>query len=68
LPIYEYRCQACDSHFDELARSGTPDAEITCPSCGERRAEKKVSAFGVTGVSTGSGTSGGACVPRSGFT
>lgn len=41
MPIYEFRCEACESQFEELlsihARGGRP-----CPGCG-RRARRLVS-------------------------
>ena len=44
MPIYEYRCRACDNTFSTLvASSDVPDEEITCPRCMERRAEKLLS-------------------------
>ena len=32
VPIYEYACMECESHFDELVRSS--DQAVTCPECG----------------------------------
>ena len=44
MPIYEYRCCACDNTFSTLvASSDMPDEEITCPRCKEHRAEKLLS-------------------------
>src|ERR1044071_3407286 len=31
MPIYEYRCGACDRTFEELLRSS--NEKISCPSC-----------------------------------
>jgi len=35
MPIYEYACMECESHFEELVRSG--DQAVTCPECGARK-------------------------------
>jgi putative FmdB family regulatory protein len=43
MPIYEYRCKSCETEFEDLVRLGTPDEEIECPSCGEYRAERRLS-------------------------
>ncbi len=44
MPIYEYRCQACQNVFSALvASSDTSEDEIVCPRCKERKAEKLLS-------------------------
>lgn len=41
MPIYEYACKNCGHEFEELVRGGeTP----SCPSCGQGRLEKRMSA------------------------
>ena len=32
MPIYEYACMECESHFEELVRSER--AGVACPECG----------------------------------
>jgi putative FmdB family regulatory protein len=75
MPIYEYRCRACDERFEELVRN--PDVVVPCPACGGRDAERLLSVFaGVGGSSTPAGPSpsqvlarppaGGACGPGCG--
>jgi putative FmdB family regulatory protein len=40
VPIYEFKCRACEHVFDELVKLGqTPD----CPSCGGNDLERLVS-------------------------
>jgi putative FmdB family regulatory protein len=50
MPIYEYVCKTCDTHFD-LEQRIVEDAlvETTCPSCGVTRAVRKV--FTPVGIS-----------------
>lgn len=62
MPIYEYRCHACEERFEEVVRRGTRDEEIECPSCGEKRSERRLSTFAIPGVATG-GSSNGGCGP-----
>lgn len=39
MPIYEYRCTACEDKFELLRPMSQADAEATCPRCnnGARR-------------------------------
>jgi putative FmdB family regulatory protein len=44
VPIYEFRCGACESRFELLADAGTDTAP--CPECGEADAERVLSVPG----------------------
>ncbi len=35
MPIYEYRCLACDVRFDLMRPMSKADAMADCPQCGE---------------------------------
>jgi len=68
VPIYEYACMECESHFDELVRSA--DQAVTCPECGAAKVLKQLSTFAVhgtaakpvfSGPSGGGGCCGGSC-------
>lgn len=41
MPIYEYRCEPCESTFEALVRSERDVPE--CPSCGSDKLEKQFS-------------------------
>jgi putative FmdB family regulatory protein len=56
MPIYEYACMECESHFEELVRSS--EQAVTCPECGAAKVLKQLSTFAVHGVSTRSGSAG----------
>jgi putative FmdB family regulatory protein len=43
LPIYEYRCGACERTFEELVRSSSE--EIACPACASREVKRLLSVF-----------------------
>jgi putative FmdB family regulatory protein len=43
MPIYEYRCTACDHGFEELVRSA--DEKIACPSCASPKVTRLMSVF-----------------------
>jgi putative FmdB family regulatory protein len=69
VPIYEYACMECESHFEELVRNG--EQAVTCPECGAGNVLKQFSTFAVHGSSTkpsfagpsggGGGCCGGSC-------
>jgi putative FmdB family regulatory protein len=64
VPIYEYVCMTCESHFEELVRMGD-DAD--CPDCGSADVRRQVSVFAAHGASEspsfggGAGCCGGGC-------
>lgn len=40
MPIYTYRCSACESEFEQLVRS---DTKVACPQCQGRKLERLIS-------------------------
>ena len=50
MPIYEYACMECESHFEELVRNA--EQAVACPECGAGNVLKQLSTFAVAGVST----------------
>ena len=62
MPIYEYVCMSCESHFEELVRMD--DATPSCPDCGTTKVAKQFSVFaahGTTAAPSFGGTAGGGC-------
>ena len=49
MPIYEYRCVACDNRFELLVRNSV---EPACPSCGALAPERLISLFAVSSDGT----------------
>lgn len=49
MPLFEYRCSACDSRFEVLVRGS---ALPTCPSCGSASLERLLSMFAVSSDGT----------------
>ena len=43
MPIYEYQCQACQHQMEALQKMND-EPLLDCPSCGESRLKKKISA------------------------
>jgi putative FmdB family regulatory protein len=66
MPIYEYACMECESHFEELVRNA--EQAVACPDCGAGKVLKQLSSFAVAGVAAqraesggGGGCCGGSC-------
>jgi len=52
MPIYEYKCKACDKKFETLVMSGsTPE----CPFCDSQDLSRLMSACGFISKSSGPG-------------
>jgi putative FmdB family regulatory protein len=61
VPIYEYVCMECESHFEELVRG---EEKVACPDCSGTKVSKQFSSFAVHGVAkqpSFSGGGGGGC-------
>lgn len=64
MPIYEYRCQECDHHFEILQRLGDGPEGLACAGCGAAgRLEKMFSTFAsaATEGSMAAAPMGGGC-------
>ncbi len=66
MPIYEFDCPSCGQPFEELVRNSEAAKDVVCPTCGSRKAKKKLSTF-ASKVSGGgaaySSQSASACAP-----
>ena len=61
MPIYEYVCMECESHFEELVRG---EQVVACPDCSATNVSRQFSTFAVHGTSkqpSFSGGGGGGC-------
>lgn len=45
MPIYEYRCQACQNELEAMQKLSDPEL-IDCPACGQPALKKLISAVG----------------------
>ena len=62
MPIYEYVCMSCESHFEELV--GMSDPDPNCPGCDASNVRKQFSVFATHGTAeqpTFGGPSAGGC-------
>lgn len=58
MPIYEYVCMQCESHFEELVRM---DESADCPDCGSENVRRQVSVFAMHGAAGQPSFGGGGC-------
>ncbi len=68
MPVYEYRCTACDHKFEELV-SISGGRLIACPDCSSTETEKMLSRFQRTragGVDSPAIAAGMAAAPKRG--
>lgn len=63
MPLYDYRCEACEHEFEENRPIAQRD-EAECPACRSRKVKRLLRSVGIIGQTR----SGGGCAPRSGFT
>jgi len=69
MPMYDYSCESCGNQFEELVMSySTPDSEIVCPKCKEKKSKRKLCAPSVNTKGQSSSISPGGCGAPSGFT
>ena len=58
MPMYEFRCDSCNTNFDERVSVSDRDRKIPCPKCGSTKTGRKLS---VVGVGVGAAAGGKPC-------
>lgn len=53
MPIYEYRCNSCETNFEVLQRTNDTKKTLECPNCGTQDAKRRFSAFAAMGTQKG---------------
>ena len=66
MPIYEYKCSACEHRFSVLQRISEGNEHLHCEKCGEPKPIKQFSTFASSSISKHGSTASGA--PSGGFT
>jgi len=62
MPIYEYKCQDCESQFERIRRIKEADADLACVRCQSHNVRRVISLFNAAsggralGGSSGCGT------------
>jgi putative FmdB family regulatory protein len=65
MPIYEYRCEGCQTSFEALVKRSDPQTE--CPQCGSHKLAREMSVFASSASGSGNGgaqAAGPAPAPR----
>ncbi len=57
MPIYEYRCQKCNTKFEKIFLPQERQDNIACPACGSSDVKKQLSPAGIRpkGIPKGKG-------------
>lgn len=63
MPLFDYRCDACQAEFELLVRGSTPPV---CPQCGSTQLQRCVSLTAPAGKSAGIIASGRKAAAREG--
>jgi putative FmdB family regulatory protein len=73
MPLYEYSCPDCLTHFEILRSFGQSDTAVACPECNGTKARKLISAFAAISKDSSGGSrmvasssAGGGCAGCSG--
>lgn len=61
MPIYEYRCNECQTVFPRLQRVGATADGVRCPECGSTQVARKPSTFASAASGPTVGASSGGC-------
>ncbi len=64
MPVYEYRCDACDTRFERYVPAWGDG--VACPACEATTVEKLLSTFAMAGAGDRSPSSSGGCCGRGG--
>jgi putative FmdB family regulatory protein len=59
MPIYEYQCGRCHSHFEQLLLS--TDETVACPQCESHAVKRQLSVFSSPGERGEVAGEGGGC-------
>jgi putative FmdB family regulatory protein len=59
MPVYEYECAGCGTHFERYVRSFSES--VACPACQGTTVEKQLSTFAMAGGASRGGGAGGGC-------
>lgn len=68
MPIFEYKCENCDTKYEVLHKSSANIGEVTCPECNSNKSKKLLSSFSASmgSSSDGSCASGSCGLPSTG--
>lgn len=56
MPLYEYRCTNCATHFEVLRPMSQADSPAVCPHCAEPGGRRLISLFAAVSKDAGGGS------------
>jgi putative FmdB family regulatory protein len=59
MPIYEYKCEACGKHYEQLRRMSDADSSLECPECHSAKVNRQLSSFAAATRSSSPAPAGG---------
>lgn len=45
MPIYEYKCEGCGSHYEQMRKMSDADSNLECPDCSSSKVKRQLSSF-----------------------
>lgn len=45
MPVFEFKCEKCDTRFEILVKSSAAENSVTCPACRAEKPKKLFSSF-----------------------
>ena len=45
MPIYEYKCEGCGGHYEQIRKMSDADSNLECPECRSREVKRQLSSF-----------------------
>lgn len=67
MPLYEYVCQTCGSHFEKIVRFSDQTTDTSCPICRSEKTYKLISLFAASGPSAETAASSSCSSSSGGF-
>jgi putative FmdB family regulatory protein len=64
MPLFEYKCEDCDTKYEVLHKSSKTQDEVFCPNCKSKNSKKLISVFSAKNSSSTpdfGGCSDGSC-------
>ena len=61
MPIFEYRCEDCNTKYEVLHKSSQNIEDVTCPKCNSKNNKKLLSSFSASMGSSSSFSAGDSC-------
>jgi putative FmdB family regulatory protein len=61
MPIYEYKCESCGKHYEQLRRMTDADTSLECPECRSSSVKRQLSSFAAISSSPSQAAPAGGC-------